>query len=149
MITDTRRLVVYYRLSPDRQRLLFGGRVSLNETDPRISAPRLHDQMTTIFPQLSDTQVTHSWMGFVGWTFQNMPHLGRHNGIWYSLGYCGSGVSLASYFGTRIGQQLLGLEVGRTALDDLPFRTLPFYSGTPWFLTPSIWWYGQLDRLGI
>ena len=149
MITDTRRLVVYYRLSPDRQRLLFGGRVSLNEIDPRISAPRLRDQMTTIFPQLNNIQVTHSWMGFVGWTFHQMPHLGRHNGIWYSLGYCGSGVSLASYFGTRIGQQLLGLEEGRTALDDLPFRTWPLYNGTPWFLAASIWWYGQLDRLGI
>ena len=149
MITDTRRVVVYYRLSPDRQRLLFGGRVSLNETDPRISAPRLGNQMTTIFPQLDKVQVTHSWMGFVGWTYQNLPHLGRHRGIWYSLGYCGSGISLASYFGTRIGQRVLGSDEGRTALDELPFRTWPLYNGTPWFLAASIWCYRQLDRLGI
>ena len=35
VITDTRKLVVYYRASPDRKRILFGGRVSLNETDPQ------------------------------------------------------------------------------------------------------------------
>jgi glycine/D-amino acid oxidase-like deaminating enzyme len=148
-ITDSRRVVVYYRLSPDRRRLLFGGRVSLTETDTRVSAPRLHDQMTVIFPQLKDARVTHSWMGFVGWTFAHVPHLGQYNGVWYSLGYCGSGISLASYFGTRLGQQVLGLKEGRTALDDLPFRTRPFYHGKPWFLSASVWWYGQLDRIGI
>ena len=149
MIVDTRRIVVYYRLSPDGRRILFGGRVSLNETDPRISAPRLHDHLTTIFPQLRETKVSHSWMGFVGWTFQHMPHLGRHDGIWYSMGYCGSGVALASYFGTRLGQQVLGLEEGRSVLSDLPFRTRPLYYGKPWFLSASVGWYGLLDRLGI
>ena len=42
------------------------------------------------------------------------------------MGYCGSGVSLASYFGTRIGQQVLGLAEGRTALDGMTFQTRPF-----------------------
>ena len=149
MIVDTRRIVVYYRLSPDGRRLLFGGRVSLNETNPRISAPRLHDHVTTIFPQLRDAKVSHSWMGFVGWTFQHMPHLGRHDGIWYSLGYCGSGVALASYFGTRLGQQVLGLDEGRSVLSDLPFRTRPLYYGKPWFLSASVGWYGFLDRIGM
>jgi glycine/D-amino acid oxidase-like deaminating enzyme len=149
MIVDTRRIVVYYRLSPDGRRILFGGRVSLNETDPQISAPRLHDHMTTIFPQLRDAKVSHSWMGFVGWTFQHMPHLGCHGGIWYAMGYCGSGVALASYFGTRLGQQVLGLDEGRSVLSNLPFRTRPLYYGKPWFLSASVGWYGFLDRLGI
>ena len=148
-VTDTRRLAVYFRLSPDRRRLLFGSRVSLNETDVRVSAPRLHAKLTSIFPQLHAVRVTHAWMGFVAWTFQHMPHLGRHDGIWYSLGYCGAGVLLSSYFGTRIGQQVLGLEEGRTAIDNLPFRTRPLYHGRPWFLAASVWWYAQLDRMGM
>ena len=148
VIVDSRRLVVYYRISPDGRRMLFGGRVSLAETDTRVSAPLLHKQMTTIFPQLQEAKVTHSWMGFVGWTFQHLPHLGRHNGIWYALGYCGSGVSLASYFGTRLGQQVLGLADGQSPLSDLPFRTRPLYHGKPWFLAASVWWYRQLDRFG-
>ena len=149
MIVDTRRIIVYYRLSPDGSRILFGGRVSLNETDPTVSGPRLHRHLTTIFPQLGRARITHSWMGFVGWTFQHMPHLGCHDGIWYAMGYCGSGVALASYFGTRLGQQVLGMKEGRSVLSDLPFRTRPLYYGKPWFLSASVGWYGFLDRLGI
>jgi glycine/D-amino acid oxidase-like deaminating enzyme len=105
--------------------------------------------MLTIFPQLRSVKISHAWMGFVGWTFEHLPHLGRHEGLWYSLGYCGSGVASASYFGTRLGQQVLGSDEGRTALDDLPFNTRPFYYGAPWFLSASVWWYRQLDRTGI
>ena len=146
VITDTRKLVVYYRASPDRKRILFGGRVSLNETDPQKSAPALHQQLVTIFPQLASTQVSHSWMGFVGYTFDEMPHSGEKDGIFYSMGYCGSGVSLSSYFGTRLGQRIAGLPEGETPLTLVPFQTRPFYSGNPWFLAPSILFYQMKDR---
>ena len=146
VVSDTRKLVYYYRASPDRRRILFGGRVSLRETDPRASARLLHADLVAIFPELLATRITHSWMGFVGYSFDSMPHLGRHDGAYYAMGYCGSGVSLASYFGTRIGQQVLGLEEGRTGLDGLRFQTRPFYRGTPWFLAPSIRYFRWRDR---
>jgi glycine/D-amino acid oxidase-like deaminating enzyme len=146
VLTDTRKLVYYYRASPDRTRILFGGRVSLKETDPRVSAPRLHAELVRIFPQLKTIRVSHSWVGFVAYTFDEMPHLGCHEGISYAMGYCGSGVSLASYFGTRLGQQLLGLDEGKTALDGVRFQTRPLYNGNPWFLAPSIRYYRWQDR---
>ena len=150
MLTDTRKLVFYYRLSEDRRRMVFGGRVALKETDPKVSAPRLHAHMTQIFPELATAKVSHSWMGFVAYTFDTLPHLGRMNdGLYYCGGYCGSGVSLASYFGTRIGQQVLGKPEGRTALDGVSFPTRPFYSGNPWFLGPAIVYYKIRDRLNI
>jgi len=36
---------------------------------------------------------------------------------------------------------------GRTAIDGLDFPTRPFYTGTPWFLAPSILWYRLRDRI--
>ncbi len=150
VVSDTRRLVFYYRLSPDRRRVLFGGRVALMETDPRRTAPKLHAEMTAIFPELARTRITHSWHGFVAYTFDTMPHLGRDaDGVHYAMGYCGSGVSLATYFGTRIGQQVLGRAEGRTALDGLDFPTRPFYTGTPWFLAPTLVWYRLRDRVNL
>jgi len=146
VITDTRKLVVYYRASPDRKRILFGGRVSLKETDPNKSVAALHSQLINIFPQLAAVKVTHSWMGFVGFTFDHLPHTGVHDGIHYSMGYCGSGVSLSSYFGAKMGQRIAGLPEGRTALDDLYFPTRPLYYGNPWFLAPSILFYQFKDR---
>ena len=143
--SDTRRVVYYYRPSPDRTRVVFGGRVSANETDPTVSGPRLHDQMLRIFPQLSGTKISHSWAGTVAYSFDEMAHTGTHDGIHYALSYCGSGVSMASYLGMRMGQRVLGLSEGKTAFDDLPFPSRPFYTGKPWFLPTVVSAYRWLD----
>lgn len=149
VMSDTRKLIFYYRLSPDRSRVLFGGRVAYKETDPRVSAPRLHDWMTLIFPDLEGTRITHSWMGFVAYTFDTLPHLGQQDGLYYCMGYCGSGVSLASYFGWRLGHKIVGSPEGRTALDGLRFQTRPFYTGDPWFLAASIAYYKWRDKRNV
>ena len=149
IVSDTRRVVYYYRASPDRRRILFGGRVSYHETDPRVSGPKLHADMVQIFPQLRDTRVSHSWCGFVAYTFDELMHLGKRDGLHYAMGYCGAGVGTSSYFGMRLGQQVLGLPEGRTALDGLPFATRPFYTGNPWFLAPSVAYYRWRDSLPV
>lgn len=148
VMSDSRKLVFYYRLSPDRQRMLFGGRVALRETDPRASAPALHGAMCKIFPQLSSTRITHSWLGFVGYTFDTLPHVGTQDGLHYAMGYCGSGVSLASYCGNILGRRIAGERVP-TAFADTPFPTRPLYRGNPWFLEPSVLYYKLRDRLNL
>jgi len=81
VLSDTRKLVFYYRLSEDRRRMLFGGRVAFKEIDPRLSAPRLHAHMTRIFPELASARISHSWMGFVAYTFDTLPHIGVQDGL--------------------------------------------------------------------
>ncbi|GIK97407.1 MAG: oxidoreductase [Alphaproteobacteria bacterium] len=149
VMSDTRKLIFYYRLSPDRRRVLFGGRVAYKETDPRVSAPRLHDWMSLIFPELRPARITHSWVGFVAYTFDTLPHLGQQDGLYYAMGYCGSGVSLASYFGWRLGHKIVGSAEGKTALDGLDFQTRPFYTGNPWFLAASIAYYKWRDKRNV
>lgn len=146
-VTDSRRVVFYYGPSPDRRCLIFGGRVSAGECDPEISGPRLHAEMVRIFPELTTIRIAHAWMGFVAYTFDELPHTGVHGGIHYAMGYCGSGVGMASYLGMRMGQRILGLSDGRTAFDDLPFPTRPLYAGRPWFLSAAVSWYRWLDRV--
>jgi glycine/D-amino acid oxidase-like deaminating enzyme len=149
VVSDTRRVIFYYRLSPDRRRMLFGGRVATRETDPLLTAPKLRAEMVALFPQLAQTRLSHSWAGFVAYTFDTMPHLGQRDGIWYAMGYCGAGVALAGYFGMRVGQQMLGLKEGRTALDGMTFQTRSLYNGKPWFLGPALAWKRTLDRLPV
>ncbi len=148
-IVDSRRVVVYYRPSPDGERIIFGGRAALSESDPQACTPRLKAMLTQVFPQLRSASITHTWVGWVAYTFDTLPHLGLSQGIHYCMGYCGQGVPLAPYFGRRIGQQIVGLPEGRTALDGLPFPTRPYYVGAPWFLAPSVLVYRTLDALGI
>lgn len=149
IVSDTRKVVFYYRLSPDRRRVLFGGRVSFKETNTALSGPVLHREMLKVFPQLGNVRISHSWGGIVAYTFDEMMHCGRHDGVYFAGGYCGSGVGMAGYLGMRIGQQVLGLAEGGTAFDDLPFATRPFYRGNPWFLAPAISYYRWRDRLPI
>lgn len=146
IVSDTRTVVYYYRPSPDNKRVLFGGRVSTGEIDPRESGRRLHADLAQIFPDLSEVQVTHSWLGFVAYTFDTLAHVGPRDGVHYALGYCGSGVSMASYLGMRVGQQVLGLAEGKTGFDGLDFPTRPFYTGKPWFLAPTLMYYRWRDR---
>jgi glycine/D-amino acid oxidase-like deaminating enzyme len=148
-ISDSRRVVVYYRPSADDTRIVFGGRAALSEQDPLACVARLKSMMTRIFPQLSSARIDHAWAGWVAYTFDTMPHLGEREGIHYCMGYCGQGVPLAPYFGMKIGQQMAGLARGRTALDGLPFPTRHYYHGKPWFLAPSVWAYRTLDTLGL
>jgi glycine/D-amino acid oxidase-like deaminating enzyme len=148
-IVDSRRVVVYYRPSPDGERIIFGGRAALAEKDPLACVPSLRAMLSRIFPQLRSAGITHAWAGWVAYTFDTLPHLGQYKGIYYCMGYCGQGVPLAPYFGRRVGQQMVGLREGRTALDSLPFPSRPYYFGTPWFLAPSVLAYRTFDAAGI
>ncbi len=143
--SDTCKVVYYYRASPDRKRVLFGGRVSAAETDTAASAPLLYDKMCKTFPELRGCKVSHSWSGTVAYTFDELAHTGVHDGVHFAQGYCGSGVSMASYLGMRAGQKVLGLAEGRTAFDDLHHPTRPLYTGKPWFLPAAVAYYRWLD----
>ena len=136
--SDTCKVLYYYRASPDRRRILFGGRVAAHEVGLQTATPRLYESMCHIFPELTDFGVTHSWGGTVAYSFDELAHIGIHDGMHYAIGYCGSGVSMASYLGMRIGQKVLALEEGKTAFDDLPHPSQPLYTGKPWFLPAVI-----------
>ncbi|MFX0543331.1 NAD(P)/FAD-dependent oxidoreductase [Roseovarius sp. S4756] len=144
-IVDSRKVVVYYRYSPDRKRLLFGGRAALSEVSPQACLPQLHGMMTDIFPQLEGIGVTHNWYGKVGYTFDHMAHIGCREGIHFALGYCGSGIATSAYYGNRIARQVAGVNEPAPAIYNLPFKTAPLYRGTPWFLAPSIIYYQMID----
>lgn len=149
IVSDSRKVVYYYRPSPDRQRIVFGGRVSSTETNTRQSAIRLKRDLDRLFPELRDARISHSWMGYVAYTFDTLANAGKHDGMHYAMGYCGSGVSVASYLGMRTGQQVLGLKDGRTAFDGIPMATRPFYFGRPWFLPASVAWFRLMDGLNL
>ena len=147
-IVDSSRLVLYYRPSPDGTRVVFGGRSFDNADRPDNYAPDLRRLMLRIFPQLSDAKITHAWSGTVAYTFDYAPHLGCHDGLHYVMGYCGSGVGRATYFGHKAALKMLGDKAGATSLDGLTFPTRPLYNGSPWFLPVVLRWQSFMDRLG-
>jgi glycine/D-amino acid oxidase-like deaminating enzyme len=147
MISDSKRVLSYFRPDPLGRRVLWGGRASFSPTTPEVAAPVLHRFMTEVFPELAAVKLTHSWTGNVAFTFDFMPHLGIHEGVHYAVGCQGSGVAMQSWLGHRAGLRLSGQANAVTAFDDLPFPTKPLYGGTPWFLPFVGTWYRLKDRL--
>ena len=41
-------------------------------------APLLRRDLIGIFPELKNVKVSHSWMGFVAYTFDELPHIGEY-----------------------------------------------------------------------
>ena len=99
-LTNTRALLFYYRLLPDR-RLLFGAR---GDTSGRAAnTARMRRWMTRrlgeVFPAWRDVPFEYTWRGFVCLTADRMTHLGEVKddpGVFYSLAYHGNGVAMAT-----------------------------------------------------
>lgn len=149
MICDSRRVIYYYRASPDGKRVLFGGRTSAGETGSQVATVRLRREMCRLFPALETAAISHSWMGFVAFTFDTLAHTGQRGRIHSAMGYCGSGVAMASYLGMKMGLRVIEDPAGDTALMRPKVPTRPLYSGDPWFLPAAVTAYRALDKIGL
>ena len=112
VITDTRVLRHYYRLTPDG-RLQIGSRSAINgrgAPDKRYERMLL-DGMVRKFPGLRDVSIDYSWWGWVDVSHDMMPRIVQpdpHVAIYYALGYGGNGVMYAAQAGRRLAQWIAG-----------------------------------------
>jgi glycine/D-amino acid oxidase-like deaminating enzyme len=149
-LSDTKRVLCYYRMSPDGERMVFGGRARFTQVDATVSAPILHRYMTDRFPQLRGLKVTHAWTGNVAFTIDALPHMGQRDGLHYCLGCNGSGVAMMTYLGWQTARKIARAANYACSFDTEDFPDHPLYSGNPWFL-PAVGGYYRLrdsiDRL--
>jgi glycine/D-amino acid oxidase-like deaminating enzyme len=145
-ISDTKRVLCYYRMSPDGRRMVFGGRARFTPANPELCARVLYGYMTERFPQLEGARVTHSWTGNTAFTLDALPHMGEEGGLHYCLGCNGSGVAMMTYLGTQTARKIARVANARCAFD-ADFPDHPLYTGNPWFLPVVGGWYRMRDRL--
>jgi glycine/D-amino acid oxidase-like deaminating enzyme len=141
-ISDTRRVLTYYRLSPDGRRMIFGGRAKFGHTDPVETAPILHRFMLDRFPQLKGVKITHAWTGNVAFTLDELPHMGKFQNLHYALGCNGSGIAMMTYLGRETARKVARRGNRQCAFDQPEFPTHPLYTGNTWFLP----WIGRYFR---
>jgi glycine/D-amino acid oxidase-like deaminating enzyme len=143
---STQNFIYYWRVLPDN-RVLFGGRASFAPTTVQRTRDILYKAMVDIHPQLGGVAVDFAWGGAVGFTFDQLPHVGQMEGLTYALGYCGTGVAMSTYSGMRCARWILG-EQEPPPFSRLPFPTAPLYRGKPWFLRPAGLYFSMRDRFG-
>ena len=146
-LSDTKRVLCYYRLSPDGRRMVFGGRARFTPADPVLCARVLHGYMSERFPQLRGARVTHSWTGNTAFTLDALPHMGEEGGLHYCLGCNGSGVAMMTYLGTQTARKIARVANAACAFDGPEFPDHPLYTGNPWFLPMVGGYYRMRDRL--
>lgn len=121
MAYDTRNLLHYFRLMPDR-RFLFGMRGGLRAS-PRAEAAirrKLRQDFEAMFPAWRDVAATHCWSGMVCLSRNLVPFIGAvpdQPGLFAGLCYHGNGVAMGSYSGRLLSDLVQGRQ------PELPYST--------------------------
>jgi gamma-glutamylputrescine oxidase len=144
MFFDTKNFLSYWRLSPDRTRMLFGGRASFAPTTVQRARDFLYERMVRIHPQLAGVRVEFAWGGTVGLTVDRTPRLGRRDRVTYSLGYSGTGVAASTYYGVAAGSWLSGGDP--PDFSGLRFPAVPLSWAQPVTLPVAGLWFKWQDR---
>ncbi len=148
MIFDSMHYLNYFRLWDNR--MIFGGRAAFFPENPNTiqrSAEILQREMIQVYPQLKDVKIEYVWGGTLDFAFDMMTHVGEMDGIYYSLGYAGHGVAMASHLGKTVAEAMLAGNIKEHpfAQFDFPSAPLGLYSGYPWFLPFAGAWQKILD----
>jgi len=147
--SDSRRLLLYFRLDP-QGRFIMGGRGAYDDQGTKRQMEMLRKASLELFPQLGDTEWSYAWGGFVAMTADHYPHLNRVGpGIMSAMGYNGRGVAM----GTALGRVLADWASG-TPEDALDYpvtvpKPIPFHFLRKPVVSATVAWYGLRDRLGV
>ncbi len=112
MSYDSRNLLHYFRLLPDR-RFLFGMRGGLM-TGPYAEATaraKTRAHFEKMFPNWSKVPSFHMWSGMVSLARNRLPFVGpipELPGVWAAMCYHGNGVAMGSFAGTMVADLALG-----------------------------------------
>jgi glycine/D-amino acid oxidase-like deaminating enzyme len=151
MYGNTNRVFFYFRRVPGTQCVMAGGRIGRMKSDAFDGFyAHLARELLRVFPELADTPLTHGWHGRIGYTFDELPHLGcTPDGVHFAMGYCGTGVSRSTYFGHKVALQLLNDPSGRTAFDDLVFPSHPLHFAAQAAVPVYETWYRVRDTFNL
>ncbi len=105
-IADTRRAGDYYRLIPDG-RILWGGRITTRQDEPRnLDAVMLGD-MSKTFPALRAASIDYAWSGKMAYALNKMPVIGKDpDGIWFATGFGGHGLNTTAMAGLIVARAI-------------------------------------------
>jgi glycine/D-amino acid oxidase-like deaminating enzyme len=143
--SDTRRLLLYFRL--DHQgRLLMGGRGPFREPTSDQDWVQLLRVIHRFYPQLQATALEYRWCGRVAITQDFLPHLHEPEpGLIVNVGCQGRGIGLETSMGIVLADYCA---TGRS--DALPFpitpvKPIPFHALQQLYVAAVVAWYRLSD----
>jgi gamma-glutamylputrescine oxidase len=145
--TETRRMMKWFRKVDGR--MLFGGRDAFGKEGQDTGFDALQRAMAALFPDLAGVRVEYRWSGYVGMTFNALPHIGRSDDTTtFCLGYNGAGIAMASLLGQHAAALALGETPELALLAQQGLRPVPFHSLRAPGVRLVAAWYQFLDAVG-
>ena len=106
-VSDSELADNHYR-RVDGDRLLWSGRLTTTERDPRRYAEALVADIKKTYPQLNGVVSEYAWSGTVGHTVHGMPQIGQLSpGLWLASGFGGHGLNTTALAGLLIARALV------------------------------------------
>lgn len=146
-VSDSRRILVYYRRSVDG-RLVVGGRGGMATPTRPGDWAHLERAMLRLYPALAGVPVERRWFGRVAMTPDHLPHIhALGEGLVAVAGCQGRGVGLMIALGARMAAFLAKGDRDALPLPPTPIRPIPFHRFRRVGVAAAIAWYRLLDRL--
>ncbi|WP_237154808.1 NAD(P)/FAD-dependent oxidoreductase [Oryzibacter oryziterrae] len=144
-VSDSRRILVYYRKSPDG-RLILGGRGRMSVPRSAADWKHLERALRRLYPDLADISIERRWFGRVGMTPDHLPHLhAPEAGLIAVAGCQGRGVGLMTALGQAIARHILSGDPDELPFPLSPIRPIPFHAFRQIGVAAAILWYRTLD----
>lgn len=148
-LSDSRRLVLYFRISPDG-RFVMGGRGTYRDSSTERQIAWLRKISADLFPQLEGEDWEYAWGGSVAITADRYPHLHEIKpGMMAALGYNGRGVAMATAMGREIAKWATGAPATELAVPLSNVTPLPFSFARETLVEAEILRLRLLDKLGV
>jgi glycine/D-amino acid oxidase-like deaminating enzyme len=106
-VSDTDRADNHYRVVGG-DRLMWAGRITTWESDPRWWSGGLVKDIKRVFPSLGKVAIAHRWRGTLGLSIHRMPQIGELNrGFWVASGFGGHGLNTTAMAGELIANGMV------------------------------------------
>jgi glycine/D-amino acid oxidase-like deaminating enzyme len=146
-VSDSRRILVYYRKSPD-DRLVLGGRGRMALPKGPEDWAHLERALLRLYPALAGAPVEKRWFGRVAMTPDHLPHVHEpEKGLIAVAGCQGRGVGLMTALGARVAAYIASGDAGSIPFPLTPIRPIPFHRFRQVGVAAAITWYRMLDAL--
>ncbi|RVC46095.1 FAD-binding oxidoreductase [Mesorhizobium sp. M4A.F.Ca.ET.090.04.2.1] len=146
-VSDSRRILVYYRRSADG-RLVLGGRGRMALPSSAADWAHLERALIRLYPALAGVAIEKRWFGRVAMTPDHLPHVHEpEKGLLAVVGCQGRGVGLMSALGKRMASYLASGDARQLPFPLSPIRPIPFHAFRQVGVAATIAWYRMLDAL--
>lgn len=143
--SDTRQLLLYFRLDHQR-RLIMGGRGPFREPTSPLDWGHLERVIGHMFPAAANAPIAFRWCGRVAITRDFLPHLHEPApGLLIDIGCMGRGVGLQTSMGRAMANYIVSGNVDALPVPVTGVKAFPLHRFRQIYLSAIIAWYRMRD----